>query len=281
MDNECYFTEISLKNVENNEDLKSSQRTFLFRGQAESKWELETTLDRFLKNIPDADKPKVEPYLSEEFQRRYNHYAQNMPQQDNRIEWWALMQHFGAPTRLLDWTYSFFVALFFAIEEIEKNQESALWAIDADWLREQYGEMTKALIDDPHMSNLATFQIFDGKPTVLRLNPFHLHERLSVQQGCFLIPGNASISFCENLFKVSGGKNSLKEHLYKIIIPNSPEIRRKNLEALFRKNISRASLFPGLEGYARSLRTMTYSMPKLLNKPEFLQRMQKSWAWKG
>src|SRR5438093_2893211 len=37
------------------------------------------------------------------------------------LEWLALMQHYGAPTRLLDFTYSFWIALFFAFEEAEND----------------------------------------------------------------------------------------------------------------------------------------------------------------
>ena len=257
--------------------LGSRKRTFLFRGQKDAEWELETSLDRFLKQIHKSDKKKVEPYLIEEFQRRYRNYANNVPNRNNKIEWWALMQHYGAPTRLLDWTHSYFVALFFALEDIEnRNKQSAVWAIDADWLREKYKEnleLTATLTNDPHMSRIATFKQFNDKPIILRLNPFLLHERLSVQQGRFLIPGKVPVSFSDNLIEFAGGKNILKKYIYKIIIPKDQELRKNRLEDLFRMNISRASLFPDLEGYARSLRTLTYSMPKLLNKPEFLERI--------
>lgn len=281
MDSDQYYRKISLKEAGEISALQSPDNTFLFRGQTDATWELETSLDRFLKHISEQDKSKkVEVTLVEEFQRRSPNYVSHLPPKDNRVAWWALMQHYGAPTRLLDWTYSYYVGLFFAIEDIENNcREAALWAIDADWLGQRYREkdetLTRALEDDPHMSELETLKVFKDKAIVLRINPFFLHERLTVQQGCFLIPGNASVPFYENLIKFADRKDNLKEHLYKIIIPGDDQSRAKGLEALFRMNISRASLFPGLDGYARSLKTMIYSMPKLLNKPELLKKIEK------
>ena len=281
-----YYTELTLEEAKHNNDLdlENPQKTLLFRGQTDSTWDLETSLDRFLERIDPLDQHTVEPFLIEEFQRRYRNYLQNTPKFNNRIEWWALMQHYGCPTRLLDWTYSSFIALFFALEDIENPKESALWAIDADWLgkkyREDYPDLASSLSSDPHMSRLSTFKKFDGKPIVLRLNPFLLHERLSVQQGCFLIPGDASKSFVKNLIDFSGGEDILKKNLFKIKIPHAQEKQRERLEGLMRKNISRASLFPDIGGYAQSLRTLTYSMPKLLRKPEFRERINNSWAWK-
>ncbi len=280
-----YYKELSLDEAEKDRDLdiKNPEKTLLFRGQTDSNWELTTSLDRFLEQIEPTDKHAVEPFFIEEFQRRCRNYMQNTPKLYNRIEWWALMQHYGCPTRLLDWTYSSFIALFFALEDIEKPEESALWAIDADWLGRKYRKaapnLASSLSNDPHMSRLSTFKKFDGKPIVLRLNPFLLHERLSAQQACFLIPGDTSKSFVENLIDFSGGRNTLRKYLFKIKIPHSHKIRRKRLESLFRKNISRASLFPDIGGYANSLRTLAYSTQKLLRKPELKERIKNSWAW--
>jgi hypothetical protein len=53
-----------------------------------------------------------------------------VPDLDDTLEWLALMRHHGAPTRLLDWTYSFFVAVYFACEEAKTNAPCVVYALD-------------------------------------------------------------------------------------------------------------------------------------------------------
>jgi hypothetical protein len=49
------------------------------------------------------------------------------------------MQHYGLPTRLLDWSENFAVALFFAVDELRGNKSEAgvIWFIDPYWLNER------------------------------------------------------------------------------------------------------------------------------------------------
>src|SRR3989344_831894 len=256
----------------------SRKKRIVFRGEPEDhKTALTTTLDRFLKYIP-VNKFVIEPYLLEEFQRRYGNYSQIKPEQYNRVEWWSFMQHYGGPTRLLDWTYSFYVAVFFALENLDKiNNKAVVWALDADWLEDvldygEHGNLKAALAKDPHMSKIKTFCEFDGKQMILRMTPSVLHERLSVQQGCFLMSGSPKVTFMQNLRKCSK-KKDLKKYLFKFTFPKGPKERKEILRDLFRMNISRASLFPGLDGYAASFKTSTFSEPKLLEKRAFEERI--------
>lgn len=50
--------------------------------------------------------------------------------EENHVEWLALMQHYGAPTRLIDFTSSIFVALHFALDG-SYDKDSVIWAINA------------------------------------------------------------------------------------------------------------------------------------------------------
>jgi len=84
---------------------------WIFRGQSNHKWPLSTTLERL----------GLENYESDIIQKfeRHAHLYSNTQQVDTLIEWMSLMQHHGAPTRLLDWTRSPYVAIFFALNDVE------------------------------------------------------------------------------------------------------------------------------------------------------------------
>jgi hypothetical protein len=62
-----------------------------------------------------------------------------IPPTDYRLGWLAIMQHYGAPTRLLDFTDSPYVALYFALRNREKGESdyAEVWGIDAAALRNQ------------------------------------------------------------------------------------------------------------------------------------------------
>jgi hypothetical protein len=101
----------------------------VFRGQLDAKWLLSTTLERAARRygFPEGALRNREIVLLNNFQRRAHHYIDDPPELDDRLEWLALMQHHGAPTRLLDFSHSFYVAAFFSMESAEQN--AAVWAL--------------------------------------------------------------------------------------------------------------------------------------------------------
>src|SRR5205085_485887 len=120
---------------------------WIFRGQADAKWHLETSLERVRKSrgILPRDLASLEGGLIRRFKRQYHHYSADPPEKDNQIEWLALMQHHGAPTRMLDWTYSFYVACFFAFEDVRPGSKCTIWAVNHIPLeRDAVASMTKA-----------------------------------------------------------------------------------------------------------------------------------------
>jgi len=247
--------------------------------------------DKAKKNGNHYSRSSVEKALIQEFQRKAALYIEHPPEQDDILGWLALMQHHGAPTRLLDFTYSFFVAAFFAINELDCNKEKAeVWAINAKkfsfsvdelknkltkkqqlkifdkLLSEKIGEISnrkdvakglkEKLKDNAFIWRLINME----KPPCLvyPVTPFKLNKRLTVQQGTFLITGNIEKSFEENLRKAKelfGSDPKQKESLYRIVLDFKNGIKKRNdiLRKLHSMNISSAALFPDLDGFAKSL----------------------------
>jgi hypothetical protein len=107
---------------------------WIFRGQRNAKWRLQSSLERAAAHYQPADKADVEKFFIFQFKRRaHNYLSPSLLPKDERDtpEWLALMQHHGAPTRLLDFTKSPYIATFFAIEE--SDSDCAVWAIDKHW----------------------------------------------------------------------------------------------------------------------------------------------------
>ncbi len=169
------------------------------------------------------------------------------------------MQHHGAPTRLLDFTYSIYVAAYFALESAEGD--SAVWAVNAPWavqessrLLDASGKVDARLATKPvteENEGLAANWFFEAP--ALRLtypaNPFRLNERLRIQRGLFLLPGDVAQTFEENLCGMPDYSNP--QHVVRFVLPEN--LRLQALKELFAMDIARSSLFPGLDGYAQSL----------------------------
>src|SRR5439155_228450 len=84
-----------------------------------SSFVLQTSLERALDDAGVSLEAAVgiEQQMRKEFKLRAHYYINHLPNRGGVLSWLALMQHYGAPTRLLDWTYSFYVAAFFPLAE--------------------------------------------------------------------------------------------------------------------------------------------------------------------
>lgn len=245
---------------------------WIYRGQRLAGWPLQTSLERCFNRhkIPQVRALEVESDLLREFRRAYHHYSSRVPNRAEAIEWLSLMQHHGAPTRLLDFTYSIYVASYFAIEATD--QDAAVWAVDGQWAINESARLLRAAgKKDTHVQQLRerftegseriTRHLFFEPPLVplaCPINPFRLNERLRIQKGVFIIAGSVECSFLDNLEALPDHNN--RERILKIIIPQS--FAEPALVNLFQMNISRASLFPGLDGYAQALGVLHPSFKK-------------------
>lgn len=247
----------------------------VFRGQCDSKWKLQTSLDREFKrlNIGNDYYLHKEHALLSQFRRRAHLYELHIPNPADSVSWLAMMQHHGAPTRLLDFTYSFYIACFFAFSDGRIDRPATVWAIndlwlrtclDGDKLREDY------LADQADKANQFLATQHDsykggGKPQATKkgifiLEPYYQLQRLAVQQGLFIMPKNIDDSFLNNVQahpfasgeRMSDWHADTKLHIKKFVF--SPEAKTVGLRELKEMNITAESLFPGIDGFARSLR---------------------------
>ena len=103
-----------------------------FRGQSNESWQLLPSLDRLLLKAigPDATYEAFESSTIGLFKRHASTVLSSLPDDDDFLSWLTLMQHFGAPTRLLDWTESPFVALYFAVVDLDPEVSAALWVLN-------------------------------------------------------------------------------------------------------------------------------------------------------
>jgi hypothetical protein len=267
---------------------------FIFRGQAEASWPLRSSLERAI-GVDSGDASRweyCERWMLQKFQEAAHCYLSNVPSGDNRVEWLSLMQHYGTPTRLLDCTHSFFVAAFFAAKEIDRKTGFAVWGFNYKDLvdrtsRRFFGEDYKTRNPEydfriqmqmPEKANWFLKQEASGS-LIFPVEPLCQNDRMLAQQGLFLFPCCPYHTFSQNLanFFLHCNTDTINDvenapaynpdkhnsrymaqlTVVKLILPFAE--RTQTLMNLRRMNINDASLFPGLDGFARSLSFYTYN----------------------
>ncbi len=230
-----------------------------FRGLRDADYVLRASIEGV------ATKPGIaEDYVEREFRRRAHHYLTDLPSHLDDLEWLALMQHYRAPTRLVDWTKSPHVAAFFAAESADSEKPFTIWAIDERSVQTE----AVAMLGLPEGDDLSSRENFakiysDPQPDELLLvtpvRPFRMNERLTIQRGLFLCANQPLLSFhrCLAALLVHRRRRdqTSDQWLHKFVV--APEARLDVLRILDKMNINFATLFPGLDGFCQSLRTIT------------------------
>lgn len=247
-----------------------------FRGQSNPDWPLSTTIDR-LKNLNTYNANTIEDELISEFKRGSINYLNPLTIPQNNIEWLSIMQHYGTPTRLLDFTKSPYIATYFGIEGAMEKY-FAIWAINSFEINKISRAKILPIIGKPNKGdfnygiqidsdeNLKKI-INSNSGLIVPVEPFRMNERFQIQQGTFFLSGDISQNFESNLIELLTDGNKMNIHstniFKKILVPLSE--KEKIIQDLYLMNVTPLSLFPGLDGFAKHIK----GSYELINKKLF------------
>ena len=232
-----------------NEQLKRFRATGAFRGAGRAGGGLHTSLSRIGPKYPERERHLIRNF------RKYAH--RSFVGDESLWNWLALAQHHGLPTRLLDWTYSPYVALHFVTAELNQfHEDGEVWSVNFVATNRGLPRPLRALLDEEgsdvftgHMlsraaESLEAFDALSAEPFVIFLEPPSVDDRIVNQSALFSIMSNPRAVLHEWLVRHEQSHR-------RIVIPAALkwEVRDK----LDQANISERVLFPGLDGLGRWL----------------------------
>ena len=221
--------------------------------------------ERAQEPILEKDRWKYEARMLFEFKRGAHRYLDNIPPKEDFLEWFSIARHYGMPSRLVDFTYSPYVAAYFALSTKNDEEAGCIIALNLRWLKndiekrintEWKKKMRPISIKDASFHNTKFFHkfAFDWEEScVVPVNPLTRNSRLASQQGLFLCPGNIDKSFDYNLKKTLE-----KEKFVKKIFILKSKIRRDAIRELWKMNINLATLYQDLSGWAETQRDLVH-----------------------
>lgn len=221
---------------------------YLFRGQGVYGWKLQTSLQRVLsRDLTSQEALNTEAFLETRFREQAHFILERTtyPRPTTVLEWWALMQHYGCPTRLLDWSASIYVAAYFACLDYWE-QDGALWIVHAPALIRAQEVILK---DGLEIQDV--FRQEDAPQIVLPFWSSQPTDRMVAQRSYFTACARVLDNQEAVISAVCGQNYNSGITFRKIKIP--AKIKRNLLNLLRGMNVHAGSLFPGIEGLGKSL----------------------------
>jgi hypothetical protein len=211
-----------------------------FRGQEKQDWDLMPALGR-IRRDSETDLREREGRLYYDFKI---HAGNLLASEDESWRVAFLMQHHGLPTRLLDWSASFAIALHFAMRHAGEH-DAVVWILDAEQMNEAVTGRRRLVMHsdlpaDYHRYFISREQEFPHP--VLALAPSRSSPRLQQQRGFFTLHRDLD----------RGLELICREALRKTVIPRG---LFEDARAFLRlSGVNEFSLFPDLDGLSRHLR---------------------------
>ena len=269
-----------------------SLRRWLFRGQEKAEWSLKSSLERAFESrgISIARTDPIEEMILIDFKSVAHLFSASVPKDADTIAWLTLIRHHGGPTRLLDFTESFYVAAYFALDGA--TEDCAIWAFNRIDLMARVDDVIDKLCKQLKINlSLSLEQRLDKillkairgnirKNYLLTMSPSQRNERQFLQQGLAMIPLNLQGGFMGallNSFDPPGRMPNedsgievgfeefqrvlLDSKLIKIIITKDAFLdARSDLEQM---NMNGATLFRGLDGLGRKVQDVLNTVVKM------------------
>jgi hypothetical protein len=220
-----------------------------FRGVPDVEFGLDTSLMRLGDNCA-----RIEGHLLRNFKKYALH---NVIEHDSFWYWLSVAQHHGLPTRLLDWTFSPYVALHFVTASMDwYDKDGVIWCLDYKKVHQQLPDSLRIRLDEEGadvftidmLSQIQSLRDFDQlaeEPFALLFEPPSIDDRIVNQYALFSVIADPAVGLHRWLEQRPG--------MYRKIVI-AAELKWEIRDKLDQANINERVLFPGLDGLSRWLR---------------------------
>ncbi len=175
---------------------------WFYRGHADAAFKLIPSLFRLNREGLFAEWVDVERYMMESFRCESAPFLEHRP--ENEAEWLALAQHYGVPTRLLDWTTNPLVALYFAVESHD-DCNADVWCIG-------FHSTHNCMPENTYLARRLT--LFKEKMIYF---PRHISPRMTNRSGCFTVhddPAPLDELGLDSIFRLTRVQMRMQQKVY-------------------------------------------------------------------
>jgi hypothetical protein len=267
-------------------EIHASNKSCWFRGQSAG-WPLNTSMERYLaeqaNRLTELDRAVVDGLPLEEsmfcdFLHRNGTYSLNS---NSSWEILAAMQHFQVPTRLLDWSESLTIAIFFALvhaydpksEKIIDGLQPTIYLLNpyklsANAKQDKNSKLAEKYLNDRiKIWNTTISRDLDYLQNVIINKEWHFsspipiyatwsNPRIAVQQGAFTFQGTDPRSLC--------AQNVSKDCLRKVYIKDN-DLAKALWRHMMQHNITKYHVYRDLDSLAGEIREKYKPMPNIMS----------------
>lgn len=208
---------------------------YVFRGQSNANWNLTSTLDRLIRHArrTGVKQGSIDQFVKkhiDRFRLEIRGRRGDNPSKLEENELWALGQHYGLATPLLDWSQSPYISMFFALASLINNnaQRRVLWCLNrrqVECINDGLSDKEKLYLISPDSDD---------------------NKRLLGQSGLF--SKGPVMKHVDEWVRDKSTMNSNTPVLLKIVFPGEFNFRKSALKKLQLMNINHSTLFPDVSG---------------------------------